>query len=133
MQAKIALGLRHFAHQPGHGLQQSVALALERAAKLGVELFKFFFAQALALDQRVQGQTALIVHIQIKPLAPGPAVHFLKQIGAGGLEAVEQLPPFFDVGIGLQAHGQFAPHLLQGIGHRGLDPPTLPGRNPYSY
>ena len=103
---KAFFRLVELAHKARHGLHKVVALALEAQAQICVQLVEFFFAQALALHQGVQGKAAAFVHIKVKTLAYGYRIHFAQQAHAGVLKVVYQLGAALYKGAGLKTAGQ---------------------------
>ena len=90
VRAEGLLGGIQLAHHAGHGPQEGIALLFEPLTQRGIEMLVLVFAQALAFHQRIQGQAALIVHIEVEALFPGGLVHLLDQPGTHGLKAILQ-------------------------------------------
>ena len=107
------LGLVQLAHETGHGLHQTVAPTLEVEAHRIVQALELLFAQALAFYQRVEGQAAVFVHVQIETLMHGHRVHLVQQTDAHVLELVHQLGSLLDVGCGLKTPGQLFADVFQ--------------------
>ena len=121
-------GLAQLAHEAGHALDKGLATPLEGHAQAVVQMFEFFLAQALALDQGVQGQAAAFVHIEMEALVLGHGGHLAQQAAADLLEAVHQPGTLLDEGRGFEAAGQFVQDGIHGGGHTLLELLALTGR-----
>ena len=121
-------GLAQLAHEAGHALDKGLATPLEGHAQAVVQMFEFFLAQALALDQGVQGQAAAFVHVEMEALVLGHGGHLAQQAAADLLEAVHQSGTLLDEGRGFEAAGQFVQDGIHGGCHALLELLALTGR-----
>ena len=122
------LGLAQLAHEAGHALDQGLPAPLEGHAQAVVQMLELFLAQPLALDQRIQGQAAAFVHVEMEALVLGHGGHLAQQAAADLLEAVHQPGTLLDEGRGFEAAGQFMQDGVHGGGHALLELLALTGR-----
>ena len=113
VRAEGLLGGIQLAHHAGHGPQEGIALLLEPLTQGGIEMFVLVLAQALAFHQGIQGQAALLIHIEVEALFPGGLVHLLDEPGTHGLKTILQFGTLLDVLLVVQTDGQFLADIRQ--------------------
>ena len=101
------LDLGQLAHKNGNGAGRVFPLTPELEAHGGVKLIKIFVRQPFPSYQRVQGQAAGIVGLQMETFVGGHIVHCMKKAGTRLLVGVHELGPTFDEGRGLKAAREF--------------------------
>ncbi|KAF5031210.1 hypothetical protein DSECCO2_630080 [anaerobic digester metagenome] len=111
-----------------HLFQEPVALGLERFLELRVQALEFLVGNDLALEQRIEGEAALVVHEQAVALGLGALLHLVEHGLAVGVVAAQQRLLLGLVGLALEAGRNLLAHVGHGLGQGDLEALALAGR-----